>query len=82
MPKKMFKGKIVSEKMNKTVIVAVEFPKRHPKYAKSIKNTKRFKARNEKNIKLGDIVLIEESRPYAKNVNWKVIEINPTKKEK
>ena len=76
MPKKMFKGKIVSEKMNKTVIVAVEFPKRHPK------NTKRFKARNEKNIKLGDIVLIEESRPYAKNVNWKVIEINPTKKEK
>ncbi|EKD96135.1 MAG: 30S ribosomal protein S17 [uncultured bacterium] len=82
MPKRMFTGKVVSEKMKKTVVVSVEIPKRHPKYGKSIKNTKRFKARNEKSAKLGDVVLIMESRPYAKEVTWEVIEVNPAKKEK
>jgi len=82
MTKRIFSGKVVSEKMNKTVVVSVEIPKRHPKYGKSIKNTKRFKAKNEKNAKVNDIVLIEESRPFAKGVNWLIIEVNPALKEK
>ena len=82
MTKRIFSGKVVSEKMNKTVVVSVEIPKRHPKYGKSIKNTKRFKAKNEKNAKVDDIVLIEESRPFAKGVNWLIIEVNPALKEK
>ena len=75
MTKRIFSGKVVSEKMNKTVVVSVEIPKRHPKYGKSIKNTKRFKARNEIGAALGNNVRIEECRPFGKEVNWRVVEI-------
>ena len=75
MPKKVFIGKIVSDKMQKTVVVAVDVPKRHPLYTKEVKNTQRFKARNEIGAQLGDTVHIEESRPYSKEVTWKVKEI-------
>ncbi len=75
MPKKVFKGKIVSDKMNNTVVVAVEVPKKHSKYGKAVKNTRRFKARNEIDAKLGDVVSIEESRPFGKSVSWYVLEV-------
>ncbi len=75
MAKKTFKGSVVSDKMQKTVVVAVELPKKHPLYNKEIKNTKRFKARNEVDAKLNDIVVIEECRPYSKEVTWKVVEV-------
>lgn len=73
--KKTLTGKIVSDKMLKTVVVAVEMPKKHPVYKKVIRNTKRFKARNETDAKLGDVVTIEETRPYSRQVTWKVTEI-------
>lgn len=75
MPKKMFKGIIVSDKMKKTVVVAVEMPKKHPLYNKEIKNTRKFKARNEIEAKTGDTVYIEESRPFSKEVSWIVKEL-------
>ena len=75
MSKKVFKGKVVSDKMQKTVVVAVEVPKRHPIYGKNIKNTKRFKAHNELSAKLNDEVLIEESAPISKDKSWVVIKV-------
>jgi small subunit ribosomal protein S17 len=75
MPKKILQGTVVSAKMNKTVIISVELPKRHPIYGKEIKNTRRFKAHTEDQIKEGSIVTIEECRPVSKEVTWKVIEV-------
>ncbi len=75
MTKKRIKGKIVSDKMQKTVVVEVETSKRHPLYGKIIKRTRKFKARNETEAKLGDTVFIEECKPYSKQVSWKVVEI-------
>jgi small subunit ribosomal protein S17 len=75
MPKRKFEGKIISDKMEKTVTVAVEVFKRHPIYGRAIKNTRKFKAHNDAlTLVKGDIVLIEESRPFSKDVTWKVIE--------
>lgn len=74
MPKRQFEGKIISDKMEKTVTVAVEVFKRHPIYGRAIKNTRKFKAHNETlSLAMGDTVLIEESRPFSKDVTWKVI---------
>lgn len=70
---KTFKGKIVSNKMQKTVVVAVEMPKRHPIYDKVIKNTKRFKARDEIGLSVGDEVIIEECKPYSKEVSFRIV---------
>jgi len=69
---KTFKGKIVSTKMQKTVVVAVDMPKRHPIYDKIVKRTKRLKARDEVGVTLGDAVVIEECKPYSKDVSFKV----------
>ena len=74
MPKKILKGIVVSTKMDKTVVVAVELPKKHPIYGKEVKNTRRFKARTEKELNDGAIVTIEECKPFSKEVTWKVIE--------
>ena len=79
---KVFKGQIVSDKMVKTVVVSVEMPKRHPLYGKVMKNTRRFKVRNEIGAKLGDLVKIQSIRPYSKEVSWIVVEvINEGKKK-
>jgi len=59
--------------MTKTVVVAVEMPKRHPIYEKTIKNTKRIKARDDIGLSVGDEVIIEECRPFSKEVSFKVI---------
>jgi len=67
-------GQVVSDKMNKTVIVKVESVKVHSKYHKRYKVFKKYPAHNEvEGIKTGDVVIIEESKPYSKTVNWKVI---------
>lgn len=75
MPKRRFEGKVISDKMEKTVTVAVEVFKRHPVYNRAVKNTKKFMARNEDlELRIGDMVIIEESKPYSKRVTWKVVE--------
>lgn len=72
--KKRLEGVVVSEKMNKTRIVSVTYLRRHPKYLKYYKITKRFKAHDEKNeYKVGDKVVIEETRPLSKEKRWRVI---------
>ena len=75
MSKKVLKGQVVSAKMQKTVVVSLDVPKKHAMYGKAVRNTRRFKARDELGAIHGDTVLIEETRPYSKEVCWKVIEI-------
>lgn len=69
-------GKVVSDKMEKTVVVAVERLVRHPLYNKSVKNTVKFKAHDEQNdCHVGDTVEIMETRPLSKDKRWRVVEI-------
>lgn len=69
-------GRVVSDKMDKTITVAVETYKRHPLYGKRVKYTKKFKAHDENNqAKLGDIVRIMETRPLSKDKRWRLVEI-------
>jgi len=69
-------GFVVSDKMNKTVVVAVETPKRHPLYKKTIKRVVKYKAHDEENkCKRGDKVRIVETRPLSKDKRWRVVEI-------
>ncbi len=76
MPKKRFQGIVVSDKMDKTVVVQVEKWKVHPKYKKRYRIHKKYKAHDEKNeCKIGDRVLIEESRPLSKEKRWRVIKV-------
>ncbi len=74
MAKKTLTGKIVSDKMQKTVVVEVEMIKEHPKYKRRYKFHKRYKAHVENGeYKTGDKVVIEECRPLSKDKQWKVI---------
>ena len=69
-------GQVVSDKMDKTVVVAVETLRRHPLYKKAIKRTKKYKVHDEANVcKVGDRVKILETRPLSKEKRWRVIEI-------
>lgn len=69
-------GVVVSDKMDKTVVVAVERLVRHPFYKKYIKRTKKLKAHDEKNeCRIGDKVKIMETRPLSKTKRWRVFEI-------
>ncbi len=78
--KKEFVGKVVSNKMDKTVVVAVERQVPHPLYGKRIKKTTKFYAHDEENrCQIGDIVRIRESRPLSKLKRWVVVEILPQK---
>lgn len=76
MPKRILKGVVVSDKMEKTAVVAVVSIKTHPKYRKKIKITKKYKAHCEGvSLKTGDIVAIEECRPISKDKTWMVKEV-------
>lgn len=75
MSKSRIIGTVVSAKMEKTVVVEVERKQRHPVYQKLVRRRKKFKAHNEKGAKLGDRVLIEETRPLSKTKRWKVGEV-------
>lgn len=69
-------GKVVSDKMDKTIVVAVETYKKHDLYHKRIKYTKKFKAHDENNdAKIGDTVKIMETRPLSKDKRFRLVEI-------
>ena len=69
-------GKIIGNKMDKTVVVSVDTPKHHPVYKKTIRRAVKYKAHDEKNqCQLGDTVRIVETRPLSKNKRWRVAEI-------
>jgi small subunit ribosomal protein S17 len=69
-------GRVVSDKMDKTVVVAVDYLKPHPLYRKIIRKTNKFHAHDEENTcKVGDTVRIEESRPLSRTKRWRVVEI-------
>lgn len=69
-------GVVVSDKMDKTVVVAIENRSRHPKYRKIVVQTKKYKAHDEENqCKTGDRVRIQETRPLSKTKRWVVAEI-------
>jgi small subunit ribosomal protein S17 len=73
-------GVVVSDKMNKTVVVAIENRAPHPKYGKIVVKTKRYKAHDEENkCKEGDRVRIQETRPLSRTKRWIVAEILNTK---
>ncbi len=69
-------GRVVSDKMDKTIVVAVETKVRHPLYGKTVNRTTKFKAHDENNeARLGDRVLIMETRPLSKDKRWRLVEI-------
>jgi small subunit ribosomal protein S17 len=69
-------GKVASDKMDKTIVVAVETKVRHPLYGKTMNRTTKFKAHDENNeAKIGDRVLIMETRPLSKDKRWRLVEI-------
>lgn len=74
--RKEFIGTVVSDKMDKTIIVAVVNKFKHPLYKKTISRTKKFKAHDEKNeCGIGDTVLIAETRKLSKDKNWRLVSI-------
>lgn len=76
MPKKILRGTVISDKMDKTVIVSVERIFQHPLYKKIIKTGKKYKAHDEENkCRVGDVVEIIESRPISKTKRWNVLRI-------
>lgn len=76
MPKKVYTGKVLSDKMNKTVVVGVARLYQHPVYKKTVKKLTKFKAHDEENrCKVGDLVSIIETRPLSKEKRWAVLEI-------
>jgi small subunit ribosomal protein S17 len=74
--RKVMVGKVVSDKMDKTVVVAVETSVRHKMYNKIVKRTYKLKAHDEANeCKVGDTVKVMETRPLSKDKRWRVVEI-------
>ena len=74
--RKSREGLVVSDKMQKTVVVAIERRVPHPVYGKMVTRTKKFKAHDEENsAKVGDRVRIVETRPLSKDKRWRVVEI-------
>ncbi|MGD0886520.1 MAG: 30S ribosomal protein S17 [Thermodesulfovibrionales bacterium] len=76
MPKKIYSGKVVSDKMDKTVVIAVTRLYQHPAYKKTVKKVTKFKAHDEGNqCKVGDTVSIIETKPLSREKRWTVLEI-------
>ena len=74
--RKTMVGTVVSDKMDKTVVVAVETNVRHPIYKKTVKRTYKLKAHDEENnCKVGDKVKVMETKPLSKDKRWRVVEI-------
>ena len=75
--RKRLSGVVTSDKMEKTVVVAVTTTKRHPLYGKVIRRVKKYMAHDEANeCKIGDQVSIIESRPYSRNKRWAVVSVD------
>ena len=69
-------GKVVSDKMDKTIVVAIEDHVKHPLYGKIVKRTYKLKAHDEKNeCAIGDTVRVMETRPLSKDKRWRLVEI-------
>jgi small subunit ribosomal protein S17 len=69
-------GRVVSDKMDKTVVVSVERLRRHPIYKRVVRLSSKFKAHDEENTaRVGDTVRIEESRPTSREKRWRVVEV-------
>lgn len=76
MPRKIYTGEVISNKMDKTVVVAVKRLTQHPVYKKTIRKVTKFKAHDEENrAKVGDKVSIVESRPLSKDKRWRVLKV-------
>ncbi len=76
MPKKVYTGKVVSDKMDKTIVVAVTRTFQHPVLKKTVRRVTKLKAHDETNqCQVGDIVQIVESRPISKDKRWAVIKV-------
>lgn len=74
--RKVYTGRVVSDKMDKTITVLVETYKKHPLYGKRVKYSKKFKAHDENNqAKIGDIVKIMETRPLSKQKRFRLVEV-------
>lgn len=74
--RKQREGTVVSDKMEKTVVVAVETLVPHPIYGRTMRRTKRYKAHDEENqYRTGDRVRIEETRPLSKEKRWRVVQV-------
>jgi small subunit ribosomal protein S17 len=74
--RKAYVGRVISDKMDKTVVLAVTRRVAHPRYNKVVNRTTKFKAHDEKNeCKVGDLVRFIETRPLSKEKRWKVLEI-------
>lgn len=70
------KGTIVSHKMQKTAVVRVDALKKHPRYGKYYRASRRFKAHDEKDeYRLGDVVRMEETRPLSKEKRWRIVSL-------
>jgi len=69
-------GKVVSDKMDKTIVVAIEYNVKHPLYGKIVKRTYKLKAHDEQQVaKVGDKVKVMETRPLSKDKRWRLVEI-------
>lgn len=69
-------GKVVSNKMDKTIVVAIEYSVKHPLYGKVVKRTYKLKAHDEENVcAMGDKVKVMETRPLSKDKRWRLVEI-------
>lgn len=69
-------GVVVSDKMDKTIVVAIKTKMKHPLYGKTVNRTKKLKAHDEENkCKVGDTVKIMETRPLSKEKRWRLVEV-------
>ena len=74
--RKVREGYVVSDKMNKTIVVQLEDRKKHRRYAKVMRSTNKVKAHDEGNIAgVGDLVLINETRPLSASKRWRLVEV-------
>ena len=74
--RKVLVGTVVSNKMDKTIVVAVETSVKHPIYGKIVKKTYKLKAHDEENVcQVGDIVKVMETRPLSKDKRWRLVEV-------
>ena len=74
--RKVYQGRVLSDKMDKTIVVVTETQKRHSKYGKRVKYSKKYKAHDENNVaKMGDIVKIMETRPLSATKQFRLLEV-------
>jgi len=73
--KRTLRGKVSSDKMEKTIVVSVDTKKTHPIYRKKYRHTAKFMAQNNIGAKMGDFVIIEEISPISKNKRWNAVKV-------